>query len=92
MERQKNITMKLTEKMRSYRIKQIANDRFIPQVKLGFFGMWNSIDGTNNEIWYSDEYVERYCYVTSLEIAHRVINQYKSFVKNKLKYPIIHKL
>lgn len=78
--------------MRTYRIKQIANDRFIPQVKLGLFGMWNSIDGTNNEIWYSDEYVERYCYVTSLEMAHRVINQYKSFVENKLKYPIIHKV
>lgn len=78
--------------MRTYRIKQIANDRFIPQVKLGLFGMWNSIDATNNEIWYSEDYVEKYCYVTTLEMAHNVIAQYKNYVENKLKYPIIHKV
>ena len=84
--------MKLTGKMRSYRIKQIAGNRFIPQVKLGFFGVWNSIDATNNEIWYSEDYVENYCYVTTLEMAHNVISQYKNYVENKLKYPIIHKV
>ena len=78
--------------MRTYRIKQIAENKFIPQVKLGLLGMWNSIDGTSNEIWYSDEYVEKYCYVTSLETAHDVIAQYKSYIGNKTKFPIIHKV
>jgi hypothetical protein len=78
--------------MRTYRIKQTAENKFIPQVKLGIFGMWNGIDGANNEIWYSDDYNEKYCYVTSLEIAHRVIAQYKTHIENKPKFPIIHKV
>jgi len=77
--------------MRFYRIKQIASDRFIPQVKLGLFGSWNGISA-NKEIWYSNDYVERYCYVTSLEMAQNVIIQYKTYIENKLKYPIIHKV
>ena len=78
--------------MRTYRIKQIAENKFIPQVKLGIFGVWNSIDVSNNEIWYAKEYVERYYYVSTLEMAHNVIAQYKNFVENKIKYPIIHKV
>ena len=78
--------------MRFYRIKQIACDRFIPQVKLGLFGKWSGIDAKSNAIWYSNDYVERYCYVTSLKMAQNVISQYKTYIENKLKYPIIHKV
>ena len=77
--------------MRFYRIKQIAEDCYIPQVKKGLLGTWDGIDGLLFESWYSDEYQIRHCSVKTLDEARQRINDYKVKIKNKRKYPKYYK-
>lgn len=78
--------------MRFYRIKQIAADKFIPQVKVGFIGFWEGIDATHKEIWYSEEYMRAHCSVDTLEKAKEIIEEYKGKINEQEKYPKYHKL
>jgi hypothetical protein len=75
--------------MRKYRIKQISENLFIPQVKKGFFGCWCSIDENYNSGHYL--YEEIYCAcISDTEAADIIYNHdYKS--KKTKKYPIYHK-
>jgi hypothetical protein len=79
-----------------YRIKQIAENKFVPQVKQNPLFKWASIRvfeyvdyepslryGTDNE----DK-----CTVDTYEKALEHINTYNAFLKKKAKYPIIHNL
>lgn len=83
-----------------YRIKQIAKDKFIPQVKTWFLGYWVSIDLNGFRIWYADKIGERYCTCSTLEEAKKVIDNYKLYLKNQTEitaakqmfYPKYHKL
>ena len=77
--------------MKFYRIKQVTEDRFLPQVKKGLVGSWNGIDAVLNEIWYSTEYQHRYCCVKTLEEARQRVLDYKLKIANKKKFPIYHK-
>lgn len=84
-----------------YRIKQIAENKFIPQVKTWLFGDWYAIDSQNkglnidfyaNHLWFLKEFVYMYCICTTLEEAKQVITDYKANQKTKIKYPKYHKL
>ena len=79
--------------MTKYRIKQISEKLFIPQVKDSFFSSWLSIDD-DLQTWNGTFYSERYCVCCSLEEAKEIIEKYKNIIENKLtkpKYPIYHK-
>jgi len=77
--------------MRFYRIKQIAEDCYIPQVKKGLLGSWDGIDGELFEAWYSIEFQIRWCSVKTLDAARHRINDYKIKTNNKRKYPKYYK-
>jgi len=78
--------------MRFYRVKQIAPDKFVPQVKIGFIGFWEGIDVEHNAVWYSDEYVNKHCSVPTLELAKERIAEYKTKNSEQNRYPKYHKI
>lgn len=73
--------------MRFYRIKQIAEDCYIPQVKKGILGSWDGIDGELFEAWYSAEYQIRHCSVKTIEAARKRIAEHKKKLRDKKKFP-----
>ena len=75
-----------------YRIKQIAPNKFIPQVKNGIFSSWEAINMDGTATWYSEEYIFRWCCVDTLEKAKDNIIRYKSIQDLKNQYPKYHKL
>jgi hypothetical protein len=85
--------------MKKYRIKQIAEDIYIPQVKNSFFGFWYGIDQNKKlylvfKEWLKEEYQNEYCICKSLSQALEVIHHHKIIFKtiDKTKYPIYHKI
>ena len=82
--------------MKKYRIKQIAEDIFIPQVKNSFFGHWYGISRNTNHIylWFKEEFQNEHCKCKSLSEALEVINDHKISFKtiDKTKYLFIIKL
>ena len=75
-----------------YRIKQTAEDKFIPQVKNCFLGSWSSIDKYDSYFWNSEIAGARWCNCSTYEEAKKVIDDYKANQKNQKKYPKYHKL
>lgn len=76
--------------MRFYRIKQIEENKFIPQTADLFdyiFRTWEGIDREDGGIWYGYAYQKSYCACETLEEAREVIKKYKELLKTyKIKY------
>jgi hypothetical protein len=79
-----------------YRIKQIAENKFVPQVKQNILFKWASIK-VFQYLFYEpslrygvDE--EGGCAVDTYEMALENINTYSAFIKKKAFSPIIHNL
>lgn len=78
--------------MRFYRIKQIAKNKYIPQVKRGLFGSWYAIDIQNEICWYTGEYQVKWCSVESYFDAMTRISLYKEKLIEKKQYPKYYKI
>lgn len=74
-----------------YRIKQIDEKKFIPQVKTFFLGSWRSIDKYDLHLWVSEIAGSINFICETLDQAKQVIDNYKANQKNKRKYPKYHK-
>jgi hypothetical protein len=82
--------------MKKYRIKQISENLFIPQVSKGIFdSLFGIFDGIaiedNTTTWYIKEYQDIYCATDSLEKAKEVIEKYKNKINSEKRYPKYHK-
>ena len=83
--------------MKLYRIKQIGENQFIPQVCDEIidwlFGTWDGIDVSENigGTWYTKEFQDMYCTTDSLEKAKEVIEKYKNRYNSEKGYPKYHK-
>jgi len=75
-----------------YRVKQIAKDEFVPQVRFNIFGKWGAIKHykKSTEPFYVFFYQTEYAIVYTLKEAHEVIKLYKEYKANKEGYPIYH--
>ena len=73
--------------MNFYRVKQTSKNNFIPQVKIGIFGTWDSLDDKCNVIWFSRRSQVEWCSVSTLEKAKDRIQDHKAMVKEKKCYP-----
>lgn len=78
--------------MKFYRIKQIAKDSYIPQVKRGLLGSWYAIDLNNDLCWYTDEYQVKWCSVETYTEAITRIALYKQRLIEKKQYPRYYKI
>ena len=72
-----------------YRVKQIADNIFIPQCRQYLIFKWEAIDNIDNYVWST---TEKYSYNTTLEQAMGVIVNHKKYLKNKKKYPKYYKV
>ena len=75
--------------MRFYRVKQRAENKFIPQVKKWYESEYCAIEFQDNtfETWYSDWVQDTSCHVSTLEEAQKIIEDYKIHLKKGSKYP-----
>jgi len=77
--------------MKFYRIKQIAEDAYIPQVSTSvfnkIFGIWHGIDIINRRILSIEEYQRKWCVSATLNHAKSVIIRYKENSFKSTKYP-----
>lgn len=71
-----------------YRVKQIAENIFIPQCKECFLFKWESIDNIDNYVWTT---IEKYSHNETLEQALSVIVRHKKYLESKNKYPKYYK-
>ncbi len=75
--------------MKFYRIKQISETEFIPQVREWYEFTYNGIEYSNKQfsLWFSLIFQELYCSVKTLENAEKIIYCYKiSLKKQKSKF------
>jgi hypothetical protein len=82
--------------MKFYRIKQIGENQFIPQVAECWFdrilGFWHGIDIINNRTLSIEEYQRKWCVSATLEHAKYVVEVYKKTPFNfNFKYPKYYK-
>ena len=83
--------------MKIYRIKQIGENQFIPQVCDEIidwlFNNWDGIDISEDIgcTWYSEEHQNRYCVTDSLDKAKSIIEDYKQKKIIDKRYPKYHK-
>jgi len=75
-----------------FRVKQIDENSFIPQVRKNLFGSWYGIDSSYNDTWYSKEFQTKYCAKPTLSDALSEIDIWKTKIHKKGNYPIYHKL
>lgn len=73
-----------------FRIKQIADNIFIAQVKETWYYKWESIDNIINLSWSSK--TNKYHYNETYEEALIVIERHKKYLKEKSKYPKYYKV
>lgn len=73
-----------------YRIKQIADDIFIAQVKEAWYLKWESIDNIINFNWSTS--VKKFHYNETFEAALAVIEIHKKNLETKKQYPKYHKV
>lgn len=83
--------------MRKYRIKQIGENKFIPQVRKHFCGSWYGIDKNYNckyylYEWTNNEYQIKYCLTESYNEAVDVIYNHNYKSNKKTEYPKFHKV
>jgi hypothetical protein len=74
-----------------FRIKQIDDNLFIPQVKHNYFSSWYGICDNSN-IWISEMNQIDNCVFDKYEKANNIICIYKIKRYNKKIYPKYHKL
>lgn len=84
-----------------YRIKQIEENKFLPQVKTWFLGSWKSIDKEDFYLWTAKRH-RKFCICSTLREAKDVINDYKWYLEyrkdtiaataKKMFYPKYHKV
>lgn len=77
--------------MKFYRVKQISENQFIPQVKFWFLGYWYGICN-DLDIWYVEQFQINWCVKSTLGEAKAVISEYKELGSTNKIYPKIHKL
>ena len=76
--------------MRFYRVKQIGENRFIPQVRKWYELFYNGIGVEDNNafnLWVFDISQEAFCPVSTLKQAQQIIEDYKIYLKKDSKYP-----
>lgn len=84
--------------MKIFRVKQISENQFIPQITYGvfdwLFGAWEGIEVDENGIWHiwlNKEYQDIFCVTDSLDKAKSIIKDYKQKEIIDKKYPKYHK-
>lgn len=75
-----------------FRIKQIDENKFIPQVKKALFDSWDGIDNKFNDTWMGKEYQTKYCAKPTLLEALQEVEIYKTRIHKKNGYPKYYKL
>ena len=75
-----------------FRIKQIDDNVFIPQVKKALFDSWDGIDNKLNQTWMGKEYQTKYCVKPTLLEALQEVEIYKTRIHKKNGYPKYYKL
>ena len=75
-----------------FRVKQIDENTFIPQVRNNLFGSWYGIDNKWGTTWFNKVYQTKYCAKPTLDDALLEIDIYKTKIHKKDNYPIYHKL
>lgn len=73
--------------MKFYRVKQIGECSYIPQVKDGIFSLWKGIDTNFYRCYSNESYQKLFCSALTLEEAKEIITKYKSLITKKVKYP-----
>lgn len=73
-----------------YRVKQIADDKFLPQVKKNFFSRWRTIDVDDYYLWNLEVFAEKYSCCKTLESALNVIQGFKEHIKPKKRKKLIY--
>lgn len=72
-----------------YRIKQLADNIFIPQCREWFIFQWGAIDNIDKYVWNT---TEKYSQNETFEEALKVIENHKKYLKRKNQYPKYHKV
>ena len=75
-----------------FRIKQIDDNKYIPQVKMALFDSWDGIDNKRDETWMGKEYQTKYCVKPTLLEAQQEVEIYKTRIHKKNGYPKYYKL
>ncbi len=78
-----------------YRIKQLSEKEFVPQVKASIFKKWGSIKyyhDSKTEPFYIFHYEERHCARNTYEKAEAVIKLHREWLKQREGYPIYYEL
>ena len=70
-----------------FRIKQIGENKSIPQAKKNIFDGWVGIENNLN-VCHSEKFQEQYCVVDSEYEATEIITNYKQKTTQDKKYPI----
>ena len=73
--------------MKFYRIKQVDENWYIPQIKRCLLCSWDDIDALLFEALYYEEGQISHCSPKTLEEARQRIAEYKEEIKNKKKFP-----
>jgi hypothetical protein len=75
-----------------FRVKQICENKYIPQVRNNLFGSWYGIDNIWNDTWYDKTLQTKYCSKPTLSDALLEIDIWKTKIHKKRNYPIYHKI
>jgi hypothetical protein len=73
-----------------FRVKQIDENKYIPQIKIGFFNNWLGIDNIWKETWIDELLQTKYCAKPSLDDALLEIDIWKTRIHKKNKFPVYH--
>jgi hypothetical protein len=77
--------------MKFYRVKQVSENQFIPQVKSFIIDNWKGIDD-DMITWYSKDFQKEWCAKNTLDEAKEVIIGYKNRNLEKKQYPKYYKI
>lgn len=75
-----------------FRIKQIDDNKYIPQVKMALFDSWDGIDNKCTASWNIEEFQTRYCVKPTLLEAQQEVEIYKTKMHKKNSYPKYYKI
>ena len=70
-----------------FRIKQIDENIYIPQLKKNLFSSWCGIDNNWNEIWWDAFFQTKYCSQKTYQDALNEIEIWKTKNHKKKNYP-----
>jgi hypothetical protein len=75
-----------------YRVVEIQENVFIPQVKKSIFSSWNGIQKNGCDVWFGKHYQLRYCSTSTLEEAKQIAQTHKERKDKNKQYPKYFKL